>query len=64
MNNGSAYAVYDYDSQNSDELSFKESDNFLILRNGDEQEREWWWAKLGDREGYIPRNLLGVSIEL
>ena len=27
----------------------------------DEDEIEWWWARLNDKEGYVPRNLLGVS---
>lgn len=61
MNSGVVYAVFDYDSQNQDELSFHEGDKLLILRKGDELEREWWWAALGDKQGYVPRNLLGVS---
>uniref|UniRef100_A0A069DXM2 Putative apoptosis stimulating of p53 n=1 Tax=Panstrongylus megistus TaxID=65343 RepID=A0A069DXM2_9HEMI len=60
MNNGVVYAVYDYEAHNSDELTFKEGDRLLVLRKGDEWEREWWWARLGDKEGYIPRNLLGL----
>ncbi|GFS43326.1 apoptosis-stimulating of p53 protein 1, partial [Nephila pilipes] len=55
------YALYDYDSQNSDELSFRDSDQLVVLRKGDDLEREWWWSKHNDREGYVPRNLLGVS---
>ncbi|ENN82159.1 hypothetical protein YQE_01463, partial [Dendroctonus ponderosae] len=35
-------------------------EQFTILRKGDENEREWWWSKLGDKEGYVPRNLLGL----
>ncbi|KAL1138394.1 hypothetical protein AAG570_008458 [Ranatra chinensis] len=60
MNSGVVYAVFDYDAHNSDELSFKEGDKLVVLRKGDEWEREWWWARLNDAEGYIPRNLLGV----
>lgn len=59
---GVTYAVFDYASQQPDELSFAAGDQITVLRKGDENEREWWWARLGDREGYIPRNLLGVSI--
>lgn len=55
------YAVYDYTAHNSDELSFSEGDRLVILRKGDELEREWWWSRLQDKEGYTPRNLLGVS---
>ncbi|XP_053213340.1 putative uncharacterized protein DDB_G0286901 [Panonychus citri] len=60
MNDGIVYAVYDYDSQSSDELSFKDSDCITILRRGDEDEKDWWWARLSDKEGYVPRNLLGL----
>lgn len=60
MNGGIAYAVFDYEAHNNDELSFKEGDRLVVLRKGDEWEREWWWARLGDAEGYIPRNLLGL----
>lgn len=60
LNNGVVYAVYDYESQNQDELSFKNGNCIQVLRKGDDQETEWWWSKIGDKEGYIPRNLLGV----
>lgn len=60
MNTGIVYAVFDYDAQNPDELSFREGDRLVILRKGDEYEREWWWAQLGEKQGYVPRNLLGV----
>ncbi|CAH1400856.1 unnamed protein product [Nezara viridula] len=60
MNGGIVYAVFDYEAHNNDELSFKEGDRLVVLRKGDEWEREWWWARLGDAEGYIPRNLLGL----
>ncbi|XP_076306026.1 apoptosis-stimulating of p53 protein 2-like isoform X2 [Tachypleus tridentatus] len=60
LNAGAVYAVYDYDAQNQDELSFKDGDTIIVLRKGDEQEREWWWCRHNDREGYVPRNLLGL----
>lgn len=60
LNGGVVYAVYDYEAHNSDELSFKEGDKLVVLRKGDEWEREWWWSRLSDQEGYIPRNLLGL----
>ena len=62
LNNGIVYAVYDYMAHNNDELSFKEGDRLIILRKGDEMEREWWWSRLQDKEGYVPRNLLGVNV--
>lgn len=63
LNNGEVYAVFAYDSQQPDELSFDVNDRLTILRKGDDSEREWWWAKCSPgREGYVPRNLLGVSL--
>ena len=35
------YAVYDYDAQSSDEMSFKDGDRVTILRRGDDQEVDW-----------------------
>lgn len=61
MNKGVVYALWSYEAQNSDELSFHEGDTITILRRKDESETEWWWARLGDREGFVPKNLLGVS---
>ena len=60
LNNGIVYAVFEYEAHNSDELSFHEGDKLVVLRKGDEWEREWWWSRLNDQEGYIPRNLLGL----
>ncbi|GIY84907.1 apoptosis-stimulating of p53 protein 1 [Caerostris darwini] len=60
MNNGIVYAVYDYEGQNADELSFKDGDMLTVLRKGDDEESEWWWSRLLDEEGYVPRNLLGL----
>lgn len=61
MNRGVVYALWDYEPQNDDELGFSEGDCMTVLRREDDVEKEWWWARCGDREGYIPRNLLGVS---
>lgn len=61
MNNGEVFAVFDYNKENPDELDLRIMDKFTVLKKGDEHEREWWWARKGDREGYIPRNLLGLT---
>lgn len=61
INSGQVFAVFDYAAQRNDELSLKNSDSLVIVRKGDDDEREWWWSKLGHKEGYVPRNLLGVS---
>ncbi|GLV35795.1 Ankyrin-repeat SH3-domain and Proline-rich-region containing Protein [Carabus blaptoides fortunei] len=57
---GAVYAVFDYTAQQQDELSFTAGQQITVLRKGDENEREWWWSRLNDNEGYIPRNLLGL----
>uniref|UniRef100_A0AAR2LFN5 Tumor protein p53 binding protein, 2a n=1 Tax=Pygocentrus nattereri TaxID=42514 RepID=A0AAR2LFN5_PYGNA len=61
MNRGVVYALWDYESEEDDELQFREGDCMTVVRREDEDEVEWWWARMGDKEGYIPRNLLGVS---
>lgn len=60
MNKGLVYALWDYAAQQADELSFSEGDALTVLRRRDNTETEWWWARLDDREGFVPRNLLGV----
>lgn len=60
MNKGTVYALWEYEAQNPDELSFSEGDAITILRRQDDSETEWWWARLEDNEGYVPRNLLGL----
>lgn len=60
LNNGAVYGLYDYEANHSDELSFKTGECIIVLRKGDEHEREWWWSKVQNKEGYVPRNLLGL----
>ncbi|XP_034053612.1 protein phosphatase 1, regulatory subunit 13Bb isoform X2 [Gymnodraco acuticeps] len=60
MNKGTVYALWDYKTQNPDELAFSEGDAITILRRQDDIETDWWWARLEDTEGYVPRNLLGL----
>lgn len=71
INNGVVYALYDYEAQREDELSFNTNDELKVLRRDDSDEQEWWWAQRriqqepGDtvveiKEGYIPRNLVGL----
>ncbi|XP_043916133.1 apoptosis-stimulating of p53 protein 2 [Protopterus annectens] len=59
MNRGVVYALWDYEVENVDELSFKEGECMTVIQREDELEVEWWWAQLRDKEGYVPRNLLG-----
>lgn len=61
LNGGSVYAVYDYNAQNSDELSFKCGELLRILSKSEEDEPEWWWATNSQQQkGYVPRNLLSI----
>ncbi|XP_058018769.1 apoptosis-stimulating of p53 protein 1 isoform X4 [Ahaetulla prasina] len=60
MNKGIVYALWDYEAQNNDELSLHEGDALTILRRKDDNETDWWWARLNDKEGYVPKNLLGL----
>ncbi|XP_043930435.1 apoptosis-stimulating of p53 protein 1 isoform X2 [Protopterus annectens] len=60
MNKGVVYALWDYDAQSNDELSFLEGDAITVLRRKDDSETDWWWARLNEKEGYVPKNLLGL----
>ncbi|XP_075047859.1 apoptosis-stimulating of p53 protein 1 isoform X2 [Mixophyes fleayi] len=60
MNKGLVYGLWDFEAQNTDELSFREGDAVTILRRKDDAETDWWWARLNDKEGYVPKNLLGL----
>uniref|UniRef100_A0A672PAD6 SH3 domain-containing protein n=1 Tax=Sinocyclocheilus grahami TaxID=75366 RepID=A0A672PAD6_SINGR len=60
MNKGVVYALWEYEAQSADELSFQEGDAITVLHRKDDTETEWWWSKLNDKEGYVPRNLLGL----
>ncbi|ORX87694.1 osteoclast-stimulating factor 1 [Anaeromyces robustus] len=46
-------ALYDYDKQNPDELSFKEG-NILYVLNKDDP--NWWKCKANNMEGLVPAN--------
>lgn len=60
-NGGMAYAVYDYEARQPDELSFRMGEALQVLRRPEDQPC-WWWARLlrTQQEGYVPRNLLGL----
>ncbi|XP_056100887.1 apoptosis-stimulating of p53 protein 2a [Rhinichthys klamathensis goyatoka] len=60
MNRGVVYGLWDYESEEEDELCFREGDSMSVSRREDEDETEWWWVRMGNREGYAPRNLLGL----
>ncbi|XP_061842922.1 protein phosphatase 1, regulatory subunit 13Ba isoform X4 [Nerophis lumbriciformis] len=60
MNKGLVYALWDYKAQQPDELTFGEGDALTVVRRRDDTETDWWWSRLEEREGYVPRNLLGL----
>ena len=63
MNGGVVYGVFNYEAQNDDELGFDCGDMLTVVRRGDDFDREWWWVtNPSQKSGYIPRNLLGVSL--
>lgn len=53
-------AVYQYQAQHSDELSFEEGDTLYIL---EKNEDGWWRAKCGGKEGLIPANYIESGTE-
>ncbi|XP_002123588.2 apoptosis-stimulating of p53 protein 1 [Ciona intestinalis] len=57
---GQVYALYTYKPSSDDELEITDGDLIAIVRKEDEFEKEWWWGRLGEKEGYVPRNLLGM----
>ncbi|XP_043974508.1 relA-associated inhibitor isoform X2 [Gambusia affinis] len=57
-NNGVLYALWSYQAQAPDELSFKEGDMVTILKKTDGS--DWWWASLCGREGFVPNNFFGL----
>jgi amphiphysin len=51
-------ALYNYDAQAEIELSFKEGDVITVIRENldNDPNREWYYGRLGDKEGEFPRN--------
>ena len=62
-NDGRVFTLYAYSANEEDELSFECGEELNVIRREDAAEKEWWWAVNKDGQtGYIPRNLLGVSM--
>jgi len=61
INGGEVCSLYEYDAEREDELSFHCGEQLRIVRRGDVNEREWWWAENRRKQaGYVPYNLLGI----
>ena len=59
------YALYDYEGENEDEISFKCSDQLKVVSKTNEYEDEGWWlaeTKDNGKKGLVPRNYIGVSL--
>lgn len=54
----SVCALYSYQANESDELSFYKNDVLEILEKNDD---DWWLAKKGDEIGMIPSNYIYVT---
>ncbi|XP_064208565.1 relA-associated inhibitor-like [Anguilla rostrata] len=57
-NGGVLYALWGYPAQAPDELSFREGDAVAIRKK--QEGSEWWWASLGNREGFVPSNYFAL----
>ena len=44
VNKGCVYALFDYDAQNDDEISFQEGDLLSIQRKNENGDERWWLA--------------------
>jgi len=50
-----AIALYSYNSDAAGDLSFQRDEKIHILQKS-EKENDWWYGRLGSREGYFPGN--------
>jgi len=55
----SAKALYDYDAENPDDLSFKEGDIIMVLDQSDPS--GWWEGEIGGKTGFFPSNFVELQ---
>ncbi|XP_048453295.1 CD2-associated protein isoform X5 [Rhincodon typus] len=55
-------AVFAYEANNSDELSFKEGDH-ILLTSKDTGDKGWWKGELNGKQGVFPDNFVVVIAE-
>eukprot|EP01137_Pigoraptor_chileana_P017553 Opistho-2@75795 len=53
-----ARANADFEATESKQLSFSKGDMIDILAQDDE---EWWFAQIGNKQGWVPANLMGAA---
>jgi len=54
-----AKALYDYDAENPDDLSFKEGDTLIVLDQSDPS--GWWEGELNGKSGFFPSNFVELA---
>ena len=52
-----ARGLYEYVATNDTELSFQEGE---IMNITDQDDSGWWFAEVGERSGFVPKNYLEV----
>lgn len=57
----SAEAVWDHVTMANRELAFKAGDVIKVL---DASNKDWWWGKIDDEEGWFPASFVRVSFSL
>jgi lipid-binding SYLF domain-containing protein len=57
---GTAVALYDFEAQRSDDLSFRKGDLITIVRKTDNQ-NDWWIGRLNGRTGNFPANYVQLQ---
>lgn len=57
---GTAVALYDFDAQRSDDLSFRKGDIITIVRKTENQ-NDWWLGRVNGRTGNFPANYVQLQ---
>lgn len=68
-NQATVYALYSYEKENDDELSFQCFEQLVVLDKHEDEEKDeandgWWTCRslVDKKEGLAPKNYLGVSL--
>ena len=65
-NKATVYALYSYEKQHEDELSFECFERLVVVDKHENEEKGdandgWWTCRSEKAEGLVPKNYLGVS---